>query len=74
MAQERHRCTSESDRVRDMLQHHRLPEAAADQALPDVQESVPLKLPHEVVQDEQRKHVSVVSQHVQLQLGKAVSH
>ena len=64
LAAQRHRRAQRPDRVRHLLLHHQRRQAAADQALSDVQESVPLELFVQVVQDEQCEYVSVVSESV----------
>jgi len=51
-----------------LLLHHQRGQAASEQALQYLQESIPFELLVQVVQDEQRIHVSAVQESFQLWL------
>jgi hypothetical protein len=54
--------------MRHLLLDHQWRQTTADQTLPDLQEPLPLKLSVQMVQDQQREHVSAMSKSIQLQL------
>lgn len=54
--------------MRHLLFHHQWGEGTAHKEVYDLQESLPLELFVQVVQEQQRKHLSAVSECLQLQL------